>query len=80
MHVLQYSASSLHNNAKLKIQNIFTISYTSFFLKYNTSPNDILQPRWSPKNLSITLSAPVSRHDHHRQKNQTQHNQKQRVS
>ena len=37
-------ASRLYNNAKQKFQNIFTISYTNFS-KYNTIPNNILQPR-----------------------------------
>jgi len=58
-------ASRLYNNAKQKFQNIFTISYTNFS-KYNTIPNNILQPRWSPKDPSLALSAPVSRHDHHK--------------
>jgi len=69
MHILQYSIFNMHQDYIIMLNKIFK-TYLQYhiqvFSKYNTIPNSILQPRWSPKDPSAALSAPVSRHDHHR--------------
>jgi len=54
---------------------MFTKSHTSL-LNEKIIPISISQPKWSFKDLSIALSALLSKRDHHKQISKYKHDQK----